>query len=240
MRLLLLFLVSILSSANAYSQGKVALYAGISQVLNAKAIKETDYTDEKFPPGSAFGISYLRNSTKQISFFARAGFIKKGFLRQTASPDNSYYTKISINYLYFTPQVSFKFSGIKNSNIFLIAGPYIASSLSGKETGVWISFAGPRTYNTRIVFRNSKENNTGQVQVSNFDFGVNSSLIYQRNRFGIMLNWQGGLKTINTYIPFSEFNKKYRNNTIELCLFYQVDLVKHKVKKSSIKCAPIQ
>ena len=239
MRVLLLFLVGILVSINLYSQSKIAFYAGVGKVLNAKAIKETDYYDEKFPVASTFGISYLLNSTKKISFFAKGGFIQKGFLRQTASPDNSYYTKIKLKYFYFTPQASYNFLPRKNSSLILTVGPYMAIALSGKESGVLSTIGGPRVYNSRIIFRNSKDYNTGQVQISNFDFGINSSISYQRNNFGIMLNWQRGLKNINTYIPSSVFNKKYQNNSIALSLFYQVNLIKQKTKKGSTKCATL-
>ena len=240
MRFLLLILACILVHAHANGQGKIAVHGGAGKVLNAKAVIETPYNDEKFPVGPAFGISYLRNSTKQVSFFAKAGFITKGFLRQTAMPDNSYYTKIRINYLYIAPQVFFNFLAIKSSRLSLTGGFYMAAPLSGKESGIWSSIGGPRSYNSKIIFGNSKDKSTGQVMISNFDFGINSSLIYQRSNFGIMLNWQGGLRTVNTYIPYAELNKKYRNNTIEISLFYQFDIGKHKMKKSSITCPPVQ
>ncbi len=221
-------------------QHKIAVHVGACKVLNAKAVIETPYHDEKFPVGPAFGISYVGNSTKQIVFFAMAGFMKKGFLRHTAMPDNSYYTKIRINYLYVAPQVSFNLLAIKNSSLCLTAGFYIAAALSGKESGIWSSIGGPRSYHSNLIFSNSKDHNTGQVMISTFDFGINSSLIYQRNNVGIMLNWQGGLKNVNTYIPYSAFNKKYRNNTLELSLYYQVEMGRHKLKKGSITCPPVQ
>lgn len=236
MRFLLLFLVAISASANMYSQAKVAIYAGVSKVLNAKALKQTDYSDEKFPPSLAFGCSYLRNNTKQISFIIKAGFLKKGFLRQNSFPDNSFYSKIKINYLYLTPQVSFNFFPEEISSLIITAGPYLALALSGKESGIWINFGGVRNLNQKIAFNNSIQSNTELVQISRYDFGINSSLVYQIKKFGLMLNWQGGIKNIVTFIPFFQFKKSYRNNTLELSAFYQIELRKDKIKTASNKC----
>jgi hypothetical protein len=199
MRFLLLFLIATSASANIYSQSKVALYVGVNKVLNAKAVKQTDYSDEKFPSSIAFGVSYFRNKTKQISFVIKAGFLRKGFLRQTAFPDNSFYSKIKINYLYITPQVSYNFFPDKISSLIITAGPYLAFALSGKESGIWINFGGIRNLNEKIALNNSIHYNTEQVQISKYDFGINSSLVYQIGNLGLMLSWQKGIK--NHYCP---------------------------------------
>lgn len=236
MRFLLPFLMITSAYVKTYSQGKVALYAGISKVLNAKAAKETDYNDEKFPSSIAFGAFYFLNKTKQSSFVIKAGFLRKGFLRQTAFVDNSFYSKIKIDYLYITPQVSYNFFKDKISSLIITAGPYMAFALSGKESGTWINFGGIINLDRKIAFNNSIHYNTEQVQISKYDFGINSSLVYQIDNFGLMLNWQKGIKNIITLILFAENNKVYRNNTLELSAFYQVAFNKNKIKKATTKC----
>jgi hypothetical protein len=74
------------------------------------------------------------------------------------------------------------------------------------------------------------------VQISKYDFGINSSLVYQIGNLGLMLSWQKGIKNIITLIPFAEFNKGYRNNTLELSAFYQVVFNKNKAKMATTKC----
>ena len=124
----------------------------------------------------------------------------------------------------------------------ITAGPYISFALSGKESGTWITLSGLRPYNGKLYINNSPLPNTDHAQVKTTDFGINCSIAFQYDHIGVMLNWQKGLKNIITSIPFSYGNDlpnaRYKNNSLELAVFYQFNLQQLGKRKALVKCPP--
>jgi hypothetical protein len=229
MRPFLIFVLSVFFASAVSAQSKLAISAGGSYVLNRKAIYQTNYPEPKLPLGFSASMWFLLNSEKRISFIAKTGFIRKGFLRASSGdPDNQLYTAVKVGYLYLNPQASIRITNSSKSNLYFSTGPYAAVAVTGKEQGDWITIAGPRPYNGHAGIGTSKVNDLNGAKIDMTDAGIGSSLFYQFKHYGVMLNWQQGLKNIVLDIPYSNSAKSYKNSTLDLVFFYQFNLSKQK------------
>ena len=240
MRIFIAIIAASLCFTDGYCQKTISVSAGFAQVLNQGSVKDKYLSPGKLPVGFAFGVSYLHNSSKQISFSGSIGCIRKGFIRPLSNivSDAGFGTKVKISYLFISPRVSFKLRDDTKRSLFITSGPYMALALSGRESGSEETIYGLRPYSGSIYIGNDAVLKTNHAQVKNNDIGINSSFIYLHDQYGIMLNWQKGLKNIITDIPFSN-QHFFQNNSLDLSLFYQFDLVHRKSKNGSVKCMPL-